>query len=131
MIKRFLGWMQNKINIDQRLRGKKIHICEVYWCSLGENIGDEENGKGETFRRPVLIIKKFNNNIFWGIPMSTKIKDNRYYVPVILKNISQSAMVSQLRILDTKRLEQYIGYISREDFLKVRSSLVDLLSEDI
>lgn len=131
MIKRFLEWIQNKINIDLRQRGKIIHLCEVYWCSLGENIGDEENGKGETFRRPVLIIKKFNNNIFWGIPMSTKIKNNRYYVPVILKNISQSVLVSQLRILDTKRLEQYIGYVSREDFLKVRSSLVNLLSEDI
>lgn len=131
MIKRFLEWIQNKINIDQRPRGKIIHLCEVYWCSLGENIGDEENGKGDTFRRPVLIIKKFNNNIFWGVPMSTKIKNNRYYVPVLLKNIHQSVMISQLRILDTKRLEQYMGYISREDFKKVRLRLIELLSEDI
>lgn len=131
MIKRFLEWIQNKSNIDLKPRGKIIHICEVYWCSLGENIGDEENGKGDTFRRPVLVIKKFNNNIFWGLPMSTKLKDNMYYVQVLLKNIPQSVMISQLRILDTKRLEQYIGYVSREDFLRVRSTLISLLSDII
>ena len=131
MVKKFLEWIHNKVNIDLRQRGKIIHLCEVYWCSLGENVGDEENGKGETFRRPVLIIKKFNNNIFWGVPMSTKIKNNRYYVSVVLKNIHQSVMISQLRILDTKRLEQYIGYISKDDFKKVRISLRELLSEDI
>ncbi len=130
-MKRFFEWIHGKVQIDQRQRGKIIHICEVYWCLLGENIGDEENGKGDTFRRPVLIVKKFNNNIFWGIPMSTKLKNNKFYIPVVLKDLPQSVMISQLRILDTKRLEQYIGYISREDFKKVRLSVIDFLSEDI
>lgn len=131
MIKKFLEWVHSKIYIDEKPRGKIIHMCEVYWCALGENIGDEENGKGDAFTRPVLIIKKFNNNIFWGIPMSTKLKDNKYYIRVILKNTPQSVMISQLRVLDVKRLEQYIGYISRNDFHKVRSSLIEVLSDNI
>ena len=63
MIKRFIEWIYAKIVIDKKERTVHIKECEVYWCILGENIGDEENGKGEGFKRPVLVIKKFNNNI--------------------------------------------------------------------
>jgi mRNA interferase MazF len=112
MIKHFIDWIITKIIIDKtQRRDFIINEGQVFWCSLGENIGDEENGKGYIFRRPVLIFKKFNNNLFWGIPMSTKNKDNKYYVKILLKNIEQSAMISQLRVLDTKRLDEYIGYI--------------------
>lgn len=100
---------------------------EVYWCSLGENVGDEENGKGDSFRRPILIIKKFNNHLVWGIPMSTKLKQNPYYMTVLLKGSVQSALISQLRTLDTKRLSGKIGYIRREDFYTIRRAVAELI----
>jgi mRNA interferase MazF len=31
---------------------------EIWWCSIGENIGSEMYGKGEFYRRPVLVIRK-------------------------------------------------------------------------
>ena len=127
MSKRFISWILEKIIIDKINKETLINEHEVYWCSLGENIGFEQNGKGEYFLRPVLILKKFNNNIFWGIPLSTKNKDNKYYVRVLLKDIEQSAMVSQLRLLDTKRLYQFIGYISKEDFVKIRECVKGIL----
>ncbi len=127
MIKQFIDWIITKIIIDKKQRLLQIKEGEVHWCSLGENIGDEENGKGEIFRRPVLVFKKFNNNIFWGIPMSTKNKDNKYYVKVKLKNTEQSAMLSQLRVLDTKRLDQYIGYISKIDFIKIQIQIINII----
>jgi mRNA interferase MazF len=43
---------------------------EVWMCSLGKNIGYEQNGTNENFSRPVLIVKKFNNHIFWSVPLS-------------------------------------------------------------
>ena len=121
--------MYLKIKIHKKDRKLNfIKEGEVYWCSLGENIGDEENGKGYNFRRPVLVFKKFNNSIFWGIPMSTKIKDsNIYYIKVLLKDLEQSAMISQLRILDSKRLDLYIGYISKIDFLRIQDSVINLI----
>ena len=127
MIKRFIEWIYAKIIIDSIDRKTIIEEGRVYWCSLGENIGFEQNGKGEYFRRPVLIFKKFNNNIFWGIPMSTVCKENKYYVRVLLKDIEQSAIVSQLRLLDSKRLDEYIGYISKQDFEKVREKILDII----
>jgi mRNA-degrading endonuclease toxin of MazEF toxin-antitoxin module len=127
MIKQFIDWIITKIIIDKKERRVQIKESEVYWCSLGENVGDEENGKGYIFRRPVLVFKKFNNNIFWGIPMSSKLKDNKYYVKVMLKNIEQSAMISQLRVLDVKRLDEYVGYISKVDFLKIQIQIVNTI----
>ena len=79
MTKKFISWIISKIIIDRNTKQKIINEGQVYWCSLGENIGYEQNGKGEDFRRPVLIFKKFNNDLFWGIPMSTKLKNNIYY----------------------------------------------------
>jgi mRNA interferase MazF len=127
MIKRFIDWIYEKIIIDKIERKTVIEECRVYWCSLGENIGDEENGKGDYFRRPVLILKKFNNNLFWGIPLSTKTKDNKYYTSILLKGVERSAIVSQLRALDTKRLDEYIGYISRVDFVKIQNRIIDII----
>ncbi|MES2623207.1 MAG: type II toxin-antitoxin system PemK/MazF family toxin [Patescibacteria group bacterium] len=129
MVKKFIDWIFEKIAIDKNERSVQVNEGEVYWCSLGENIGDEENGKGETLKRPVLIFKKFNKNIFWGIPMSSRLKENKYYVRVKLKNNTRSVMISQLRLLDTKRLDIKIGYISSEDFELVRKSIINLLSK--
>lgn len=124
MSKKFISWIINKIIIDKTHKAEfNIKEGQVFWCSLGENIGYEQDGKNENFRRPVLIFKKFNNEMFWGIPMSTKNKDNKYYVKVLLKDVEQSAMISQLRVLDTKRLDQYIGYISIYDFNKIRNRI--------
>lgn len=129
MLKRFIGWIYEKIIIDTTERNNLvISEGQVYWCSLGENIGFEQNGKGKYFQRPVLIFKKFNNNMFWAIPMSTKIKEsNTYYIKILLKNVEQSAMISQLRVLDSKRLYQYIGYVSKADFIKIRDSVIKLI----
>lgn len=128
MIKHFIDWIITKIIIDKKQRRDiVINEYQVFWCSLGENVGDEENGKGETFRRPVIIFKKFNNNIFWGIPLSTKIKNNKYYIKILLKDEYVSALVSQLRILDTRRLDEYIGYISRVDFYKIQNRIIDII----
>ena len=124
-----MHWIYEKIVIDKtQITDLIINEGQVYWCSLGENIGFEQNGKGEYFQRPVLVFKKFNNSMFWGVPMSTKIKDkNRYYTKVLLKNIEQSALISQLRVLDSKRLYQYIGYVSKNDFMRIQEAIIDLV----
>lgn len=127
MIKHFIDWILTKIIIDKKVRLLQIKEGEVHWCSLGENVGDEENGKGDDFRRPVLIFKKFNNNIFWGIPLSSQLKDNKYYVKILLKEEEVSAMISQLRILDTKRLDEYVGYISKVDFIKIQNRTINII----
>jgi mRNA interferase MazF len=47
---------------------------DIWWVSIGVNVGFEEDGKHEKFLRPVLILKKFNKELFLGIPNSDKIQ---------------------------------------------------------
>ena len=127
-IESYIEWVKHKFKIDSQERKYQIQEGEVYWCSLGVNVGDEENRKGLGSRRPVLIFKKFNNNIFLGVPLSTKNKDSVYYVKVLLKDEEVSAMISQIRVIDTKRLDKKIGYIKNSDFKKVKEEVLKMLS---
>ena len=124
----FIAWIHHKFKINNLTRNISIKEGEVYWCSLGMNIGDEQNGKGVYFRRPVIIFKKFNNHLFLGIPLSTKNKKNKYYIQITIKDVPQSAMISQIRVIDTKRLDQKIGYISKKDKEKIRISVIEMIS---
>lgn len=123
----FKNWIECKFKIDNQERIHQIKEGEVYWCSLGLNVGDEENGKGIKFRRPVLVLKKFNNNIFIGVPLTTKNKENKYYVKALLKENNISAIISQIRIIDVKRLDEKIGYIRNIDFKNIRNKVKEML----
>ncbi len=106
-MKDFDAWNIIKKKYDEKDREIIKVFCherEIWWISLGLNIGDEEDGKGALFERPILVIKKFNNNIFWGCSLSTKIKDqNKYYHKIDTKEGIRSVIISQLRLYDTKR----------------------------
>lgn len=38
---------------------------DIFWAKLGKNIGFEQDGKGEEFTRPVIIIKNIHQIWFW------------------------------------------------------------------
>ena len=124
MLDSFIIWIQKKIHIQQHHARPSFREKDIFWCSFGENIGDEEKGKWEDFTRPVLIIRKFNKNIFIWIPLSTKIKkDNPYYVSLIFQWRNISAIISQIRTLDSKRLHKKIWTLDSDDFHKVLSGI--------
>jgi hypothetical protein len=52
---------------------------EIWWCSLGMNVGIEANGKNQTFERPVLIFKVFNREMLWVMPITSTSKRSRFY----------------------------------------------------
>jgi mRNA interferase MazF len=85
-------------------------------CSMKEKFGDEENGKGENFMRPVVLIRKFNKNICLVAPTSTKLKENPYYHKISYQGQEYSVLLSHLRTIDTKRLKKRIARLSVLDF---------------
>lgn len=60
---------------------------EIWWRSIGTNIGTEEDGKNAHFERPVLVLRKFNRDIFLGLPLTSTRKDHRYHFHYRLKGI--------------------------------------------
>jgi mRNA interferase MazF len=70
----FDEWNNIKKDINNKKTNKNLffHEREVWWVNLGKNIGVEANGKNEIFERPVLIIKKFNSEMIWALPVTFK-----------------------------------------------------------
>ncbi len=104
-----------------------IHEREIWWCSLGLNIGDEEDGKNEKFERPVLVLKKFNRRIVLAVPLTTKIKDNPYYFTFTHDDIKFALILSQVRLISTSRLSRRIRKIDSALFQDVRDAIITKL----
>lgn len=64
MQKDFDVWNNKKKELNNAVFNSYVHAREIWWCSIGINVGDEEDGKNSMFERPVLIIKKFNQQAF-------------------------------------------------------------------
>lgn len=72
-LKNFLEWIGFKEKLH--FSNQKIpHVSEgqIWWTSIGENIGFEMNGKSRLFTRPVIIFKKLSNMFYFVIPLTTK-----------------------------------------------------------
>ena len=127
MKKDFQKWHKYKEQIDNAPKRIFFHEREVWWCSIGVNVGFEQDGKGEYFARPIIVFKKFNNEVFWGIPLSTKIKRSKFYVPIGMEDgVLRVAITSQLRLIDGKRLYQKFGVVSEADYKALTESIISL-----
>jgi len=126
MSKKFNEW--NEVKKTLHNKQNKIVIPkerEVYWSSIGVNVGFEQDGKGEVFSRPVLIVKRYSKNLFFGIPLSTQIKEGSFFYTFTLNKKPSNALLVQAKVYDTKRLENRIGMISKEDFKTLKRKLKD------
>ena len=90
-----------------------------FGCALGENIGTETNGKNELFSRPVLIYKKLSRNTFVGLAMTSKDKSGSWYIPITLHKKETKVVLSQIRVMDEKRLYNLMGELDDTDWQKV------------
>lgn len=127
MKKDFTEWHKKKTEVHQAENRVFFHEREIWWCRIGLNIGYEQDGKGDNFARPVIIFKKFNNEVCWIIPLSTKIKKGKFYTPIDLGDEKERvAIISQLRLIDAKRLYQKINVLSNENYKKVQDAFIVL-----
>ena len=115
----FDKWNDLKKSLDSRKKLKYFSEREIWWCSLGKNIGHEQDGKNDLFERPVLIIKQFNLRLFWAIPLTSKLKKHKFYHQYKFNGIKYSAVLSQVRMLDVNRLQRKIGHLNKKDFFGI------------
>lgn len=127
MKKDFQKWHEKKSQVDNIAKRPFFHEREVWWCAVGMNIGFEQDGRGERFARPVLVFKKFNNEVFWAIPLSTKIKKGKFYVPIEFEDgLPRVVIISQLRLIDARRLMDKIGTISGDNYKLIQKAIINL-----
>ena len=126
--KDFDRWNAQKKAINSFGKNKLYHARDIWWCDLGINVGFEQDGTGEKNGRPVLIIRGFSKEVCLVIPLTTSQKNNRYYLKIgVVHNKKASAIISQIRLLDTKRLVNKIGTLNKEKFEETKKAIKNLI----
>lgn len=125
--KDYTQWHTLKDYIEEHSSGFFFNEREIWWCSLGANIGSEQDGKNHYFERPVLIFKKFSNGIFWGLPLTTKSKENEFYYPYSIDGQPSSILLSQIRLLSSKRLIRKLTKIHGNSFSEIQKEFISLI----
>lgn len=128
MEKDFDAWNQHKKDIDTKGETKLYHQREVWWCSLGVNIGSEQDGAGVEYQRPVLIVKGLSARTCLVLPLTTSPKQHPMRAPVgVIDGKQASAILSQIRVIDIKRLVEKVSFIEKEIFEQIRKAVKDML----
>lgn len=125
--KRFDDWNSKKKHINSEKNIKMFKERDIVFLSIGENVGFEQNGKGKDFLRPVLVYKKFSHNVFLGIPLTKTQKHTKFYFSFSFKGQNSTAILSQIRLFDAKRVMYFYGRLGRETFGKLKKKLIEVL----
>jgi mRNA-degrading endonuclease toxin of MazEF toxin-antitoxin module len=127
MQKDFDGWNEEKKKTDLKT-GRFYHKREVWWCTLGVNVGHEQDGTGKEFRRPVLILKALSRQTCLVIPLSSVRHVHPMRIPIgVIGNKEAQAIVSQMRVVDTKRFISRIDILNQEMFEEIRKAVKAML----
>ncbi len=128
-LKDFKNWCPLKEKIEKKEKRPIYHEREIWWCNLGTNVGFEQDGKGKTFSRPILVYKKFSSKIFFGFPLSSKVKsENPFYRKITFLGREQSAILNQLRTIDSKRLINRMGRLPEDEFISLSKEFLEIIS---
>lgn len=120
--------MRRKADINNnRKRPKKYHEGGIYWVYFGENIGFEQDGRGEGFSRPALIVHGFHSGLVWCVPITHTDKVSQYYFPINLGRVQGCAILSQLRPVDTLRLSDLIDVVPDKTLAEVKQALSNIM----
>lgn len=128
-MKDFDKWNEVKKKVEHRghINVKEGHIFYAY---LGENIGFEQSGKGDVFFRPVVVFKVFSQSVCWILPLSTTERRGKYYFEFEFKHDTKSvAILSQIKLLDTKRLYDKIGRMKQSNLKEMKKRFVGIVQE--
>ncbi len=123
MEKNFQHWHDHKSMLHHEGEPPLFKQREIWWCSIGLNVGYESDGKSQYYTRPVLIIRKFNRRTFLGVPLTTQMKDHPFYHRIHLQGREQCVMLSQLRMWDGKRLRSRLGSLPKDQFQEIRETI--------
>lgn len=120
MAKDFDRWNREKKGINAVAERPFYHAREIWWCAVGVNVGNELDGTGKQHDRPVLVLRPFNAETFFGVALIGHARSGRYYFSLGTIGDRQAvANLSQARLFDTKRLIRKIGTIDEPTFVEL------------
>jgi mRNA interferase MazF len=127
-IKDFDNWNKEKQILEKKERKVYIKDREVWWCSLGINLGSEIDGKNGLYERPVLVLKILSKGTFLVLPLTTKGKEDRNHVRIKTSKITSFAVLSQMRVVSIKRFSRKVDTIPKVVFTSIYKTLLEYVS---
>lgn len=123
-MKDFDKWNIEKKGVDKKNVTLYYHVREVWWCYLGVNVGNEQDGSKEKFLRPVVVIRAFGPSICLVVPLTTSKKEHslRVYIGSI-QGKEARAVLSQMKVVDKKRLLEKVTVLDKETFDTLRKTV--------
>ena len=127
--KDFDKWNSQKKTFDARALPDdfNFHEGEIWWMSLGANIGSEIDGKHENFERPGLVIKIISKQTMYILPLTSQIRSGKYHMIILYGERTGSVVFSQARLISSKRLLRKISVISKEQLYEVKEGFIESL----
>jgi mRNA interferase MazF len=125
--KNFADWFKIKPRLDILPQRPLFQEREVWNCHFGVNVGFELDGKHNAFIRPVLIFKKLTHNTFLGIPLTSKLKNGSWYVKSTVQRKEGRYVISQIKMIDSKRLYNKIERIPDEEFTNLKQKFIEFI----
>ena len=119
MEKNFDRWNEYKKRLNEKPFLHYVNERDVFWCSLGHNVGHEEDGKNENFERPVLILKKFSRDLVIIAPISSKIREGPFYYQYAFGMKDSVVLLQHIRSISTKRLLRKMTKVPTTVFLEI------------
>ena len=129
MLSDISGWIEKVEMLNSQTDETILFKCrEVWQCFFGLNVGREQNGDPTSFLRPVLVFQRFGPHIFWGVPLSTKTPLGSMHHHLFWHDNTQySALVTQLRALDSRRLQRRLYTLDNATFGAIQLRLGRIL----
>jgi len=75
----------------------------------------------------VLVLKKLTHNTFLGIPLTSKLKNGTWCVKSTVQNKEGRYIISQIKMLDSKRLYNKVERIPDEEFDRVKTRFINFM----
>lgn len=123
--KDFDGWNLQKKALNERTEFPGFKKREIWYASIGVNIGYEIDGKNSQFERPVLVLHKINRQSAVVVPLtSTSATRGSYYVEYVFNGQRKSANIAQVRTVDARRFQRKVGMMSQADFNHIRNAFL-------
>ena len=127
MHKDFDKWNIKKKELSEKEKKFFFREGDIWWVSLGQNLGTESYGKGDTFRRPVLIIKKLSSDSCIVLPLTSKSRQGTWFVDITFQGYTKTVLLYQIKMMCTKRFQRRLAVLDETDFKKVKEKLKNLL----
>ncbi len=120
-------WAEVQIALCQRAPQLYFKEREIWWGSIGINVGHEQDGRNYWCERPVLVLKKHTQDTALVVPATSRESESVREIPTFFKNKRSVLLLDQSRVISSQRFSRKIAVLPTEEFENIKNSYKNLI----